>query len=473
LFGPVGSRNRDQEHGMTRPRIAIIGAGLCGSVLAARLRNAFNVTVVEQARTQRPLYNEISCNDGAINSSINRAAGLGGTTNYWHNALIELAADELGDLGLDADRFAPFYNRAWSLFLSDSQLATCRAIQDQNARALPPGRVAHMVVPQARVNLWEHAQQTYPGNQVTVLYGNAERLTLGAPGAPAHVLVNTETGSVELRADHYVLCAGGLATPLLIANSLGISQGLFGGYHDHPMAYVAKVRLRPDAILRALSCHDTTTSSIRSGFVYEADGLKTVFYLRPALSLRLASITGEARYVLSDLRNDPFSPKKIGQLLTNIEALREALLFKTRAGFRGDYYSVLMLGEQRATDSRGISVAPGRPPALNWQVTTEERSAYQQCLSQFLEEMSGQIAEHNVIAPDRWEYRTAAHHSGAARDFLAPPDGSALGHFAVTGMPGVSVCDASWLRRGGIANSGLTLVALAHQLADGLVAQAG
>ena len=134
------------------------------------------------------------------------------------------------------------------------------------------------------------------------------------------------------------------------------------------MAYVAKVRLRPESSLRELSCRDTPSGSVRSGFVYESDGLKTVFYLRPALTLGLKSITGEARYVLSDLRNDPFSPKKIAQLLGNIEALREALLFKTRAGFRGDYYSVLMLGEQRSTDiARHHGVGrPALPRSTGW-----------------------------------------------------------------------------------------------------------
>jgi hypothetical protein len=237
------------------------------------------------------------------------------------------------------------------------------------------------------------------------------------------------------------------------------------------MAYVAKVRLRPESTLRELSCRDTVAGSVRSGFVYHADGLKAVFYLRPALTLGLRSITGEARYILSDLRNDPFSPRKIMQLLGNIEALREALLFKTRAGFRGDYYSVLMLGEQRAVDSRGIQVSAGRPPALNWQVTADERSAYQQCFAQFLEEMSGQIADHRAIAPDRWEYRTAAHHSGAARDLLAKPGGAGVEWFAAAGIPRVSVCDASMLRCGGVANSGLTLVALCLQLADALSAR--
>jgi hypothetical protein len=154
--------------------------------------------------------------------------------------------------------------------------------------------------------------------------------------------------------------------------------------------------------------------------------------------------------------------------LTNVEALREAVLFKTQAGFRGDYYSVLMLGEQHATSARGVHVSPGRTPALNWEVAPEERSAHAQGWAQFLDEMAPQIADSNCIPADRWEYRTAAHHSGGARDFLASSAAEGLEFFAVRGLPDTSVCDASLLQRGGVANSGLTLVALCLRLADAL-----
>src|SRR5689334_24084436 len=92
--------------------------------------------------------------------------------------------------------------------------------------------------------------------------------------------------------------------------------------------------------------------------------------------MRLASITGPARYILSDLRNDPFSPKKIMLLLGNLEAVREAILFKTRLGFRGDYYSMLILGEQTPLKSRGVQMQNGQRPSLNWHVTPEELSSY-------------------------------------------------------------------------------------------------
>jgi hypothetical protein len=235
------------------------------------------------------------------------------------------------------------------------------------------------------------------------------------------------------------------------------------------MAYVAKVRLRSSSVLKQISCQETGPASVRAGFVYRSAGLKAVFYLRPALSLKLKSITGEARYILSDLRNDPFSPRKIWQLLSNLEALREAILFKTKAGFLGDYYSVLMLGEQEPLADRGVAVRRGQRPALNWSVTDAEHAAYLDCFEQFRRDMAPEILDCNVVPSGAWDYRTAAHHSGSASDFTDPA-ARGLGFFSVSRLPGVAVCDGSLLRRGGVANSGLTLVALAHQLADELVA---
>lgn len=455
---------------MKRQTAVIAGAGLCGSVLAARLRDRFDVTVVEQSRTKRPLLDEVSCTSGGVNTSINRAAGLGGTTNYWHNALIELTDAELQACGLDPSSFASYYERAWSLFMAPDELSTSGRIRDANHELLR-GRAcaaAHMVVPHARVNTWGHADRAYPGGAVNVLFGHAERLALDDAGNPEHLIVQTGEGPVRVAADHYILSAGGLATPALLAASLGLDDLLCGGYHDHPMAYVAKIRLNPDSALKNISCQDTGSASVRTGFVYEADGLSAVFYLRPALTLGLKSITGEARYLLSDLRNDPFSPRKILQLLGNIEALREAVLFKTKAGFTGDYYSVLMLGEQSATDSRGLRIRRNLPPALNWEVTPGEDAAYRKCLAKFMDDMSGHIVDTNIVPAEGWDYRTAAHHSGAALRFLRP---LGAGFFDVADIPHASICDASLLRRGGVANSGLTLVALCHQLADALIAE--
>lgn len=442
-----------------KKHVIVVGAGLCGSLLGTLLRNDFRVTVVERGRKKRPLFDDIDCDAGELNTSINRAEGLGGTTNYWHNALIELDDNDLAKAGIDAESFRPYYQQAWELFLTKRELDDCNRARDVNAASLRDGvaTIAHMVLPQTRHNAWELANRRYPGDEIGVVYGRARRVVSGG--------VELEDGT-RLSGDAVIVCAGGIGTPVLLAHSLDDTgkSDFVPGYHDHPMAYVAKIKLRADSRLKKVSSTATMSADVRAGLVYEANDLKTVVYLRPAVDLRLGSITGPARYILSDLRNDPFSPKKIMMLLGNLEAVREAILFKTRLGFRGDYYSVLILGEQTPLANRGIAMTTGQRPSLNWHVTPEELHSYEHSVEAFFAEHAADIVERNVLPTSRWEFRNAAHHSGTATSFLT----AANDLFKVAGLPATYVCDGSLLRAAGIANSGLTLVALTYRLAERL-----
>ncbi len=451
-----------------KKRVAIIGAGLCGSVISTLLRNQFQVTVIEQGKSSRPLFNDVISREGEINSSINRAEGLGGTTNYWHNALIELDESDLQKAGINSTTFRKYYDTAWSYFLSDAQKRECDHLLDDTRPTLDVSgsNIAHMVVPYSRSNAWRLANLRNPGDIIEVVYGYAESIDLGERGRSGHVIVSTDDGPIHVDADCFIVCAGGLASPVLLSRSTNSQVEFCAGYHDHPMAYVAKVRLQSASALKSVSCKSAGSADVRSGFVFESNGIKSVFYLRPAVNLDLRSITGEARYILSDLRNDPFSGKKIMRLLSNLDALKEALLFKAKRGFSGDYYSILMLGEQVPSPMRGINVTADQVPTLNWHITKEEEIAYRCSFERFMSRFSSDIVSSNVIPPDRWEFRTAAHHSGCASNFTAAVENSGLPFFAVSDLPGVYLCDASLLRAGGIANSGLTLVALSIQLAE-------
>ena len=149
-----------------KKRVVVIGAGLCGSLLSALLRNRFHVTVVEQGRTRRPLYADVDCDEGEVNSSINRAQGLGGTTNYWHNALIELTEADLWKAGIPPGSLIPYYAKAWALFLSQDELRACNRVRDANRDNVEKGgcTVAHMVLPRTRANVWHLANRRHPGD---------------------------------------------------------------------------------------------------------------------------------------------------------------------------------------------------------------------------------------------------------------------------------------------------------------------
>jgi hypothetical protein len=323
-----------------------------------------------------------------------------------------------------------------------------------------------MVLPQARHNVWELANKRNPGNPIEVVYGHARRILAPENGKPGAVEVENKNSIRRIEADFVVSAAGGLATPVILASSLGKDNGFVPGYHDHPMAYVAKVKLRPESRLKAVSCTTTRSAEVRAGIIYETAGLKTVVYLRPAVDMRLSSISGPARYILSDLRNDPFSPKKIMMLLGNLEAVREAILFKTRLGYRGDHYSVLILGEQTPLATRGLKMQKGKKPALNWHVTPEELRSYEKSVDKFFVEFAGDIVDKRTLPAASWEFRNAAHHSGTSTSLIPMPGDTSPEFFSVTGLPSTYVCDGSLLRAAGIANSGLTLVALSYRLAD-------
>src|SRR5712691_5234809 len=81
--------------------IVVIGAGLAGSLIASRLASRHRVTMIEQSRRCTPLRVFDRGRPAVLDP--HASAGLGGTTAYWHNGLIELAASDYAAWPLPAD----------------------------------------------------------------------------------------------------------------------------------------------------------------------------------------------------------------------------------------------------------------------------------------------------------------------------------------------------------------------------------
>ena len=81
----------------TKPlRIAIIGSGLGGAVLADLLAGHHDVAVFERGSVSpsRPAPPLMTAHPFGLYPSF--AYGLGGTTNFWHGGLVEMLDDEMG-----------------------------------------------------------------------------------------------------------------------------------------------------------------------------------------------------------------------------------------------------------------------------------------------------------------------------------------------------------------------------------------
>jgi choline dehydrogenase-like flavoprotein len=95
--------------------IVVIGAGLAGSLIASRLASHHHVVVIEQSQRTMPLRVFDRGRPAVLDPHV--AAGLGGTSAYWHNGLIELAASDYAAWPLPAaelDRFVPAAHEALS-----------------------------------------------------------------------------------------------------------------------------------------------------------------------------------------------------------------------------------------------------------------------------------------------------------------------------------------------------------------------
>ena len=211
-----------------KQRIAIVGAGLCGSLLSTLLRDQFDVTLIEQGDAARPLFEDIECDSGEVTSSINRGVGLGGTTNYWHNALIELTEADLRKAGITSGSLAPYYSKAWEFFLSADELRECNRVRDINRETEKGGcTVAHMVLPRSRANMWQLANARNPGAEIRLVHGKTQTLVPASGNTCGYAVVETSDGIKRIEADYFLVCAGGLATPAILArSSQAQSQGL-------------------------------------------------------------------------------------------------------------------------------------------------------------------------------------------------------------------------------------------------------
>jgi hypothetical protein len=462
-------------------RLVIVGGGLAGSLLAAELADTFDVTVVELRQKNGPLALTLT--------DINRPAGLfphagsgpGGTTALWNNGLIELEDDDYGRWPLSRQTLTPYLSRAYPLLSGVSREAVETCYDDlrglHTSRGIPRELIGKsLFYPHRRRNLWQSL--CLAQKRVRVLTGRARNLVIQNQRVTGIRLEDDAGGSDNIPADHVILSAGGLSTPLLVQEtarqtSLPSFDAAGRHYIDHPMGMVAKIKLNTRLYdiwnYRQQSIAGTLQTPL---VVRDGDGLKVSVFLRPSSVVSHGDRRDRVQSVLANIRNTPFKLSALAELASSADDIRELISFKLGLQLPTDYYVLRLVASEIPTGHRSIYLdAETGGIARDWCITNQYVERLDALLQQLIEKLGGTVIEKRFF--DQWgqTLHTAAHHSGTCRMSTSSDSGVCNSSCQIFDLANAYICDGSVLPATGYANTGLTIAALALRLSDHLKQQ--
>ncbi|RTL46506.1 MAG: GMC family oxidoreductase [Burkholderiales bacterium] len=462
---------------MSKPSLVIVGAGLGGCMLAHALSDTHEVTLVERgAEVIDPRYPVIDVGKPAVTEP-HFGAGLGGSTQLWHNGLIEIEEDIFAtQWPLPKSALDPYYEQAFAP-LSGVPLTVVReaivALRRRYAElGVPDGLLQGLYYPQWPRNLWTSLKLQ---GRVKVVQADVVDIDVDAQDRVVSLTIDEAGRQRALAAEQFVLCAGGLGSPVLL-QKLAARHPLpalrHAGFHyeDHPMGFVGEVQVTVPLYRLWNYRVPGTDGNLRLPLVVKRGGMHISFQLRPAAAYYRDSRRERVGSVLNDLRRNPWNPLTYLKLFKHWDDVLDILSFKFGIHLPTRHYTLLMCAQMPPAQTLSIW-ADGRTRKRDWRFTP----AYEQDLRSSVADVLAWLAPITRSAREfpGWldDLRTGAHHSGTARMAATADDGVCDTDCRVHGLANLYVCDGSVIPSSGIANTGLTIAALALRLADHLKAR--
>lgn len=465
---------------MKRPRIVIIGAGLGGSMLASALANTHEVVVIERGASV--VDHRFPLVDIATPARLDPhfGSGLGGSTQLWHNGLIEID-EEIFDQHwpIKKAELADYYRQAFfqlSGVVRDRVLETIEVLRKKYAAfGLPSSQLPGLYYPRWPMNVWKNNQLD---GRVQVIHGNVTAFQCNGESGITSLSVQGDNQVQQVHGDVFVLAAGGLGSPVLLqklARSLDLRALRHAGchYEDHPVGFVGEVQL--NAPLYQLWNYSVpgTGGNLRLPLVVTMNGIQVSFQLRPAANFHRNQRRSRVDSVLHGLRHNPWNPLNYVKLLSHWDDVLDILSFKLGIRLPTKNYTLLMMAQMPPSEDCSIwgetDPQTGQERRIRrWILTPAFQDDLKAAVDSVLEQLAP-ISRNAQLFPD-WlsELATGAHHSGTARMSGSADTGVCDSDCRVHGLDNLYVCDGSVIPASGIANTGLTIGALALRLADHL-----
>lgn len=465
--------------------VCIVGAGAAGITLARELRNSgLEVLLLEaggldrEPRTQA-LYAGTMSGISTWSLDVMRARQLGGSTNLWGGWCRPLAREDFAARSyidtegwpMSYDDLVPYYRRAHeTVEIGGFDYDVVGIAEREGYTTLPfDGSIVENRMYQysfTQFGTRYRADLEQAGDIDAYLHANLTGIVLGSAGAISHLECATLGGGRFIaEAQRYVLALGGIENArVLLATGVASGSGRVGRFMEHPhyLGTVVALWKGNPALDFYFDLHNANIPR---------DGKDWPTQIRGAIGLSAAIRAAEnlPSFTATIESLNPRAPAPpTGALAPDVARVlfgRDSASTPTYLTFRA---------EQTATEESKITLSSevdelGMPRVdLHWAIARADDERLQRSCDLLGQEL-GRYGMGRLWRPEpTWEAIPGGHHLGTTRMSVDPSRGVVDANLRTHEVDNLYIVGGSVFASGGDSNPTLTIVALAHRLADHL-----
>ncbi|MDH3709966.1 MAG: GMC family oxidoreductase [Cyclobacteriaceae bacterium] len=474
--------------------ICIIGAGLAGGIIAQKLTQAgHKVTLVDMG--DQPEYIEPEDEEWRLDkpqAAFTRGQGFGGTSNFWHGGLTHLDDSDVSGLSslfnepkypISRDELIPYYRQATEILRGD-----CKFDFEDILRQPQPTDNGFEI----NFDLFRYKGLIYPRNA----YSSSKAIYQAASECGLKLIKNFTVSQIniddsgvaleiegchriddreytkKIRADHFILAAGGIGSPKILLKSIhkhpilkNLPVGRF--ITDHPTGFVFKAKLKKRLSLKNLFAQPGQGYRTQFGFTLQPGALahsnhqNHILYLRPAITMKDPLLYDYLKRRLVGYKGKNIKLTDIFYLFKHVDLLYEAVNFRFGLFNTTRCVSGLTFLEQLPNHEDNITLQSHDRFSINWKISQKDELSSVKFLETFFKAHDNIFDEFQIFPNISRRLESSGHHSGGCRMSSSPETGVVDANLKVFNTENLYVADGSTLPYTGHANTGLSIAAMA------------